>query len=218
MSITNKIIDGFGSGRHAKVDDGGYLRVQPSPFPPADDRDLQIIYRKFLTLNGNGTTTSMIVNGSVTPQNFYIEAEPDNDIYITSLSFLLADTAVTPVLAEFGDLAALTNGFRLYYQDKNGDVDIADSIKTNFELIRLCQGQPSFGTGADAFFTEEVTTAAGNQFAIIPTLFFNQVFGFQYGVRLLNGTQNKLILSVRDNLAGLDAFNVIAYGFKIKVS
>lgn len=215
MSVTNKIVDGFGTGNFAKVETGGYLRVQPAPFPPDDDRDTQIIFREFLTLNNDGTTSDMRVDGSTTPQLFYIQAEPDSDIYITSLSFLLADTDNAPILEEFGALPALTNGARLYYEDSNGEIDIADSLKSNFEIVRLCQGTPSFGTGTDAFFAEDVTSGAGNQFAIIPILNFQSVFGFQYGLRLRSGTTNKLVLSVRDNLTGgLDNFNIIAYGFK----
>jgi hypothetical protein len=218
MSVTNKIIDGHGSGQIAKVDDGGYLRVQPAPFPPVDDRDTQIIFREFLTLNGNGTTSDMRVNGITAPQLFYIQAQPEFDIYITSLSFLLADTDVSPVLEEFGALTALTNGVRLYYEDSNGEIDIAGSLKSNFEIIRLCQGTPAFGSGADGFFAEAVTSGAGNQFAIIPILNFQTIFGFQYGLRLRSSTTNRLVLSVRDNIStGLDAFNIIAYGFKRKI-
>jgi len=215
MSTTNKIIDGTGTGQSAKVESGGYLRVQPAPFPPNDDRDTQVIFREFLTLNNDGTTSDMRVDGSTTPQLFYIQAEPDSDIYITSLSFLLADTDNAPILEEFVALTALTNGVRLYYEDSNGDIDIAESLKSNFEIVRLCQGTPAFGSNSAAFFAESVTSGAGNQFAIIPILNFQSVFGFQYGLRLRAGTTNKLVLSVRDNLTGgLDAFNIIAYGFK----
>lgn len=215
MSVTNKIVDGFGTGNFAKVESGGYLRVQPAPFPPNDDRDTQIIFREFITLNNNGTTSDMRVDGSTTTQLFYIQAEPDSDIYITSLSFLLADTDNAPILEEFGALPTLTNGVRLYYEDSNGEIDIADSLKSNFEIVRLCQGTPAFGSGIDSFFVESVTSGAGNQFAIIPILNFQSLFGFQYGLRLRAGTTNKLVLAVRDDLTGgLDNFNIIAYGFK----
>ena len=223
MSVTNKIIDGHGSGQIAKVDDGGYLRVQPSPFPPSDDRDTQIIYRSFLTLNNDGTTSDMRVNGSVTPQLFYIQGEPNLDIYITNLSFVLADTNSDNSFTTFGDLAALTNGCRLYYEDSNGEINIGTTLRTNFDLIRLCVGNPSFGSryaaGGSTFNPFFLPDAVGtNADAIIPVLNFNSVFGFTYGLRLRNGTNDRLVFEINDNISvGLDAFDIIAYGFKRKI-
>lgn len=224
MSVTNKIIDGTGKGVFAKIEDGGYLRVQSSSFPASDERDLQIIYREFLTLNGNGVTSDMRVNGSVTPQLFYIQGEPNFDIYVTNLSILLADTNADNSLNTFGDLAALTNGCRLYYEDENGEINIGTTLQTNFDLIRLCVGNPSFGAryvagGAtfNPFFLPDAVGATAD--AIIPVLNFNTIFGFSYGLRLKNGTSNKLVFEINDNLSvGLDAFNIIAYGFKRKIN
>jgi hypothetical protein len=224
MSVTNKIIDGTGKGVFAKIEDGGYLRVQSSSFPSNDDRDLQIIYREFLTLNGDGVTSDMRVNGVVTPQLFYIQGEKNFDIYVTNLSILLADTNTDNSLNTFGDLAALTNGCRLYYEDENGEINIGTTLKTNFDLIRLCVGNPSFGSrftaGGATFNPFFLPDAVGtNADAIIPVLNFNTIFGFSYGLRLKNGTNNKLVFEIDDNLSvGLDAFNIIAYGFKRKIN
>ena len=223
MSVTNKIIDGQGSGRFAKIDDGGYLRVQPSPFPPTSDEDIQIIFREFLTLNNDGTTSDMRVNGSATKQLFYIEAEPNFDIYIKNLSILLADTNTDNSFNTFGDLAALTNGCRLYYEDSNGEINIGTTLQTNFDLIRLSLGTPAFGSryaagGAtfNPFFLPDAVGATAD--AIIPIIDFSSTFGFTYGLRLRNGTTNKLVFEINDDLsAGLDAFNIIAYGFKRRV-
>lgn len=223
MSVTNKIIDGTGKGVFAKIEDGGYLRVQSSSFPSSDDRDLQIIYREFLTLNGDGVTSDMRVDGSVTPQLFYIQGEPNFDIYITNLSIVLADTNTDNSLNTFGDLTALTNGCRLYYEDENGEINIGTTLQTNFDLIRLCVGNPAFGGrysqgGAtfNPFFLPDAVGATAD--AIIPVLNFNSIFGFTYGLRIKNGTNNKLTFEISDNLStGLDAFNIIAYGFKRRI-
>lgn len=54
--------------------------------------------------------------------------------------------------------------------------------------------------------------------AIIPTIDFGSIFGFTYGLRLRYGTANKLVFEINDNLSvGLDALNIIAYGFKRKI-
>lgn len=220
MSATNKITDGHGSSRLAKVDEGGYLRVQPAPFPPTSDEDTQIIYRKFLTLNGNGTTIDMRVNGSVTKQLFYIQAEPNFDLYIKNLSIVLADTNTDNSFNTFGDLTALTNGCRLYYEDSNGEVNIGTTLQTNFDLIRLSLGTPAFGSRYSAggstfnpFFLPDAVGASAD--AITSIIDFSATFGFTYGLRLRNSTTHKLVFEINDDLStGLDAFDIIAYGFK----
>jgi hypothetical protein len=140
MSRNSNIIDGEGTGSYLKVNEGGYVLTQSSGLPPKDDRDIQIVYRNFLTLNGDGTTTSMLVDGSTTPQLFYVEASPNNDIYITSLSIVIQGLNIDLGLDFAGLGSALTNGCRLYYEDKNGEVTIGNNLDTNFELVRLCQG------------------------------------------------------------------------------
>jgi len=218
MSIKTKITDGGGSGISAKVNSSGYIYVQDSNLPPEDDRDLQIIYREFLTLNGDGTTSDMIVDGSATPQEFYINADPNDDIFITSLSILLQADALT-LGNDFGGSAAAgnplpTNGCRIFYEDQNGEINIGTSITTNFDLVRLCQGNVAWGDGATAFIkTDGVPT-------IFPTLSFKKVFGFTSGFKLVGGTNNRLILEVNDDLPNIvntnTEFNIIANGFKLK--
>lgn len=222
MSVNFKIYDGQGSGRAAIVDQGGFLRVQPSSFPSVEDEDIQIVYRDFLTLNGNGTTSDMRVNGAVTKQYFWVQSEPNFDIYVKNLSIVLADTNTDNSLNTFGDLAALTNGCRIYYEDSNGEVNIGTNLRTNFDLIRLCLGKPAFGSRYavggtyNPFFLPDAVGATAD--AIIPIIDFSSIFGFEYGIKLQNSTNNKLVIEINDNLSsGLDAFNIIAYGFKRKI-
>jgi hypothetical protein len=126
-------------------------------------------------------------------------------------------------LNTFGDLTALTNGCRLFYEDENGEINIGTTLQTNFDLIRLCVGNPAFGSRSTAggatfnpFFLPDAVGATAD--AIIPVLNFNTIFGFTYGLRLKNGTNNRLVFEIADDLsAGLDAFNIIAYGFKRKI-
>jgi len=141
MSIKVRIEDGDGSGKKAKVTEGGYVFVQDSNLPPVDDRDLQIIYRQNLTLNGDGTTTEMTVDGSTTPQLFTIDAIPEKDIYITSLSIFVQATSLTLGQDFAGSnvaqgVLALPNGCRLFYEDKNGEINIGTDIVVNFDFIR----------------------------------------------------------------------------------
>lgn len=222
MSSKTRIVD---DNKQALIEDGGYIRVQPAPFPPQDDRDKQLIFRQFLTLNGDGTTTDMLVDGSVTPQTFSIDGISRADIYITSLSFIIAGDGIVLGDDFAGSGAALTNGCRLYYEDRNGEVNIGTDLKTNFDFIRLCQGNPAFADPtAGPFIAPSIAGATGKGVSpangILPILNFQNIFGFQYGLKIAKGTNNRLVLEINDNLTtGLGvnaAFNIIAYGFELK--
>ena len=222
MSRNSNIVDGDGSGKYIKVNDAGYILTQNSIVPPNDIRDLQIIYRKFLTLNADDTTTEMLVDGSTTPQKFYIEASSENDIYITSLSIIIQGVSLDLGVDFAGSGSALGNGFNIYYEDQNGLINIGTDFTTNFDFIRLCQGNPNFGDDGNAFILPGLTAGGKKNAAtgIIPVLDFNEVFGFTYGLKLLRGSNNRLVLEVNDDLTtglGLNSgMNVIAYGFERK--
>ena len=208
MSIKTNIEDGDGTGRLARVSPEGFLYTQEAPYPPADEDTKLTVYREFLTQNGDGTTTDMRVNGSTTSEIFYINAEPNVDIYITTVSFLIADAGAS--LSEFGGIAARTNGCRFYYEDQNGEINIGTSLVSNFEFVRLCQGNPAFGGGSSAFLANNVV---GNSEAFIPVFDF-RTFGFKWGLKLAAGTNNRLVMEINDNVSAIDAFNAIAYGFR----
>jgi hypothetical protein len=208
MSIRTNIEDGSGNGYLAKVSPEGFLFTQEAPYPPASEETKITVYREFLTLNNDGTTNDMRVNGSTTPQQFFITAEPDFDVYITTVSFLIADAGAS--LNEFGGISALANGCRFFYEDNNGEINVGTSLVSNFEFVRLCQGNPSFGGGSSAFLANNVV---GTSEAFIPVFDFRN-FGFKWGLKLSAGSQNRLVLEVNDNVTAIDAFNAVAYGFR----
>ena len=228
MAVRSKIV--FGDNE-AIVDEGGFLRVVVSGLPLDTTGNKQIIYRRFLTLNNDGTTTEMTVDGSTTPQRFTINAEPDKDIFITSLSFQILGTGITLGEDFAGSGASLTNGCRLFYKDNvNGEVNIGTQLQNNFDFIRLCQGNPAFNNGGDGtdtgpFIAPSITSSGGGKGGssvadgIIPVLDVKSVFGLAFGIRLNANTKDELVLEVNDNLStglGVGAsFNIIAYGFEI---
>lgn len=227
MSKSTNLIDGSGKSNFSFVDEGGFLRIQNSTYPPVYNDSPQIVFREFLTLNGDGTTTSMIVNGSVTKQLFYIQAEPDYDIYIKNLSVLLAGVNNASSFVLFGSITAIANGCRLYYEDTNGEVNIGTQIRTNFDLVRLSLGNPAFGSRYAVGGTTDnpmfLPNVDGTSDAIFPTISLSDTFGFKYGIKLRNSTNNKLVFEINDNLTSaapspITIFNIIAYGFKRKVS
>lgn len=208
MAVKANIEDGSGNGNFAKVSNEGFLFTQEAPFPPSGEETKITVYREFLTLNNDGTTNDMRVDGSTTSQYFWVNSEPNFDIYITTLSFLISDAGAE--LDEFGNLAALTNGCRLFYEDNNGEINIGTDLVSNFEFIRLCQGNPAFGNAADAFRARNIV---GGSEGYIPVFDFRN-FGFRWGLKLKAGTNNRLVMEINDQVSSIDGFNATAYGFR----
>jgi len=150
----------------------------------------------------------MLVDGSVTPVDFFVEAPQDQDLYVTRISFIVVDQNMS--LNNFGNIPELTNGCRLFYIDELGEVDIAEALQTNFDIVRLCSGLPSFGDGTTAFIANNVDFISEG---IIPILDLKDTFGFRWGLEFRNGSTQKLILQIRDDITGIDAMDVIVYGF-----
>jgi hypothetical protein len=194
------------AGQTVAMEDAAIKNI-PHLYPPMEEQRI-IPFRQYLTLDGTaGGTNDMRVNGSVTPVDFYVKSDPLYDRYITTLSFIIADASAS--LNQFGNITALTNGCRLFYQRIVGDIDIHDSLKTNFNFVRLCLGQPAFGDAASAFRAPNVVGASE---AYIPVLDLKSIMP-PVGLQLLHGSQQKLVLRVRDNVSAIDGFNCIAYGF-----
>ena len=227
MSVRSKIV--FGDNE-AIVDDNGFLRVAVSNIPLSNVGNRQIIYRNFLTLDNDGSTVEMTVDGSTTPQRFTINAQEDKDTFITSLSFQIIGTGIALGEDFAGSGASLTNGCRLFYKDNvNGEVNIGTQLQNNFDFIRLCQGNPAFNNGGTTqdtgpFIAPSITSAGGGKGGsvadgIIPVLDIKNVFGLAFGIKLNANTKDELVLEVNDDLsAGLGvgaSFNIIAYGFEI---
>lgn len=230
MSTRNNIIDATGSNYGAKVDKYNTLWVRDLGIPPTSDPDavgssalalgeIQTVYREFLTLNGDGTTNDARVLGTLaSPISFWIAAEQGFDIYITSIAITVAAGGLT--LARFGGGTALTNGLRFYYQSANGNIVIGSDIKTSFDVVRLCQGNPAFtDPSAGAFIAANVIGASEGLFQVLD---FRKVFGLPYGIRLNTSSVNKLVMEVRDSIlttgpTATAQFDVVAYGTRIKI-
>ena len=201
-----RVDDGQGTGGQARVLDDS-LAVTVFPSPPLVPQKVRI-FRQYLTSDGTSSgSSSMKVDASATAQEFYVQAGDDVDRYITTLSFVIADATAT--LNEFGAVTALTNGCQLFYEAKAGTVYIHDTLKSNWDFVRLCMGAPAFGDAAGAFRASNVV---GTSEGYIPVLDLRRSLP-PFGVKLDVGTKQRLVLEVRDDCSGVDGFNCIAYGF-----
>ena len=192
------------------VNDDGSINVFLNPAPPRETVVNAVPFAEYLKLNGTGSE-SFLLNGSVTSQDMFIKAQ-DIDIYINTLSFIIADAGAT--LRNFGALAALTNGLEFYFfNQENGLYTIESGLKSNLDFIRLANFEPAFGTGAEAFQGKDVIGASEGYFGIID---LEDVFGLPWGIRLRANSTDRIGFIIKDNISTIDLMNIKAFGIKVK--
>ena len=223
MSRNGKILYGNLS---PSVNKDGLLFEIDSTFPPVGEEVQNIIYVQPLTLNNDGITTDMKVDGSTTVQEFYIESENDYDIIINSVSFFIGAETNVIDLFEFGAInGTLTNGCQLIYESsKYGEIIIGDNLNSNFELLRMCNMNPEFGLTSNEAF-EIVQTFSNNDrgyFFILKFSNYGYESEYRGGLRLKKNEKERLVFKIRDNLnfivSELSSLNGTAYGYKTVTS
>ncbi len=208
MPLTVKVKGGTGS--ILNVNGEHQIPVVVHPHPPKGEQESALPYRSYFL---NGASNDMAVDGSTNIVRFAVKAEASRDIYIKTVSLLIADASQT--LQEFANTnSPLTNGVLFTWESSDfGTSIIHDGLKTNFDFIRLGLGSPSFGDGAAAFLANNAI--ATNIEAYIPVIDFSTVFGMPYGIRLRKETADQVVFTIRDNCSAADQFDAIAYGLKI---
>jgi hypothetical protein len=206
--ISSRIVDGKGSGNSARVYDEGTVGVLVHPHPPKDDADHPIPFRQYA--KNSAGAFDMRVDGSTTPQEFYVEPAPERNLYVGRIDFLVSDASAT--LDKFGALTALTNGVKVeWVTDDFGTVEVHDGLKTNFDFIRLSGGKPSFGDGATAF---RANNMSGSSEGYLASVDLDEIFGTQWGLRLRKGTLDRLVITIQDDITGVDQFDAVIYGLE----
>jgi len=201
-----KIFDGWGKGNKLKVTSEGAVLSNELPYPPPISDKFTIPFREYFT-DVTGSNDMQVTTDTI----FSIDADENFDIYIKSTNVTIADAGAA--LNKFGAVTALSNGVKLIWRSTtHGDVVIHDALKSNWDFIRLAEGQPAFGTAADSFRAKNVN---GNSEGYIPSIDFTDVFGMEWGIPLRAGTNDKLLFHVLDTTTGVDQFDAIAYGIKI---
>lgn len=211
MGLWAIIKDGWGSGVPARINTEGAIHVISHPHPP---EQLDVRYPSpqttFFTNNGSN---NMIVAGSLAnPIDFCVNAITEGDIYIKSITVRISDNNMN--LDDFGGLAPLTNGIDLIYQDKTlGSRLIISNMTTNLDLFRAATAGKGFGSGNNSWKADVSGAGAETYF---PDIDIKLRFGLEFGFRLQKGTTDFLCFRIKDDLAGLDTFNIQAHGFIMK--
>ena len=192
-------------GHQAEVTKDQELCTIPAAYPPLTIQKVHP-FRQYLTDDGTPTgSNDMGIDGSVTNVDFYVEADDNEDRYITTLNFIVS-YGMSGAPYQWADGTALVNGSRLFYDSIRGERDIHDGIKTNQDLFRL-----SFDPIRLAWEVRGV--GALNDYGYFITLDLTKL-GLPFGIKLDRGTNQRLTMRIRDNAGtAADVFNVIAYGF-----
>ncbi len=200
--IKAHITDGKGDSYSAQVSKNRTLQVGIQ-VPEVPDVGMPSRIRYFNALLGStgadSGSTDQVVDGSGTPQEFFIGANNNFDIRITHIIVTISDTTIN--LSKFGGLAALATGWDLIIDETGIEIPIINKAKTNGEIAIQATVPPeiyqNFSGASDGFV------------AILPV--GEDVLN---GIRIGRGTKDKLKSVVNDALAGLVNFNVRAIGYR----
>lgn len=211
--ITTRIIGERGNQLH--IGDEGDLSAVIHQHPPIDERISALPFRQYFTDNGtsSGSNAMNISATLANPNDFYISASPEYDIYIKYITCEIADGG-SPTLNKFGSLGSLTNGVVWYWDTQQEPFYVLhEGIKTNKEFIRIASDTGAIGTGVEAYLAD--VSGGGTSKSYLPNIDMKEIYGLPWGLRLRKGTKDKIIFRIQDNLSGLDEFNAIATGTRI---
>jgi len=212
--------DGANGGHAAKITNHDALRVTvvENDLPHIMTRNRKRLFSEVL---GSTGASSGIVNMNVdgtTDQEFYIQSiippvdpspgEDHYDIYITSIIFIVADSAV--VHNKFGNVTALTTGIDVIVTESGEETYLLKEIKTGGQLIAHAGAMHSFGDGALVNELTNWTDTDDAQVVMMPISDF--VPG---GIRLGHTSRDRISLWVRDDLQGLEEFTCRCFGYRL---
>jgi len=201
-------------GKELDIGDEGQLSVVIHQHPPVNESAIALPFRSYFTADGTLTGSNVMkVDGSSTAVDFFIEGNPDFDIYIKYITVEIGDGG-SPALNKFGALTALANGVVfLWDNQEETEYVLHEGIKTNKEFIRIASDTGAIGTGTDSYLAD--VSGGGTEKSYLPNMDMTEVYGLPWGLRLRKGTKDKIIFRVRDDLTGLITFNAIAAGTRI---
>jgi len=198
-----------------KGDNKGFAEVQDKalivsvlPYPPLDVENKILPFIGTLTVNGDGVTNDLTVDGSVVPVDAFIGPPVTGDLYITTANILIADSGAVALNA-FGSGLALTNGINFFIETANERVDISIGLKSNFDFIRV--GTLTQGTGSKVDAYQLAKTDASNNDGYNPVLDFTNTS--PHGIRLRKDTLDKIGICINDNLTAVATFNILISGY-----
>ena len=198
----------------AQVVDGG-LAVSQVPAPASSSDILTLPYVNFLTVNGDGVTTDLNIDGSVTPIDAYVSAESGADIYVNTISVVITDSAASGgiYLNEFGSLPPLTNGIVPFFANKGERLAFAERpLFTNFDFVRIGTLTPALGSDQLAFRIQAERNS--NDYAYIATWDMTRLSPYGLGLRMSANTKQQIGITIQDDISSLTGLEVLCTGYR----
>lgn len=210
MAIKSYIQDGEGTSTTAGVTRDHELKVTSRPISLTDvydggSGDLSIYTRTKIfvsTLKNSSDSEDLNVDGSVTPVEFYIAAEPDKLKSIHHVRFVIHDTQTALGSSEgrrFCSAAAspgLTNGLEFYIEQGGITTHIFNNPVKNIA---------SFLNFTDDYINEPGALGAGLDLLTIQ-------INFTDPINIVPGGIDTITVKISDDLTEIDLFNIIAFG------
>ena len=202
------------TGAGAVVDPSGILSVysQPPPAQPLGRSSNRRILNGLIGTGGLDTgTTNLRVNGLVTNVDAYVQSELEADIHIMGIAFFINDTAV--VANRFGNVTGLTLGFDMFVEQHGDTTYLLRQVLSGGQLTAQTGWARAFGNGTDVNVISNLTGTTDAQVAYLD---IGAILPPE-GLRIGRGTQDRLVVRIRDNLSQISAnggFTVRAFGFR----
>jgi len=198
------------SKRVAKISENNSLdvNINPPDLPALGKKNRYNVFIRKLDTVGDGTgTTNQGVNGSVTNQSFFLNANANDDLHILLAVIVLKDSAVSH--DKFGAINALTNGWDFKIRESGVNTNLMSAVKAGGDLILQSALFDAFGTGSEL---NEIPVTGVSEGAQVVKFDFGKIV--PDGLRLGRGSLDRLESVVKDDLTGLIDFHVLCMGYK----
>lgn len=207
MPIRNHIEDGLGTGKTAQVTPKNAVLVQVVPetssgIPPDDLTNIRL-QREYFTDSTNSEL--MNVDGSTTPVEFDVSAELGLTKWITGFRILLEGT----------NLEMNTNDFRRFGAATASNTPLTNGVEVFSEqggIVTDISVEPIVIMGDFFSYSDEYLNLINAVSAQSDYLQF--VFRFDKPIVLPDGTPDRLVIRINDDLTAIDKFVAIARGYK----
>lgn len=203
-------------GKTASVIDRG-IAISPTPIPrPADKNFIQRPFVIALSTDGSGigveTDLSLIVGSLADPVDAFVQARPDGDIYFTTVNIFVEGSGNIS-LEDFGDISGgLVNGLGSFIENEGVKTPITEiPLRTNISLIRFGTLTPGLG-GDDTAFRGKQAQGAGDTF-YNPVWDLKRLSAGGEGVVLAAGTNQRMGVTIQDDMTSLISFDILFEGY-----
>lgn len=205
MPLKTNIIDGTGTRIHAKVTENHALLVENSSkisLPPIGQiNTFRYTTAKLGSTGGDSGTTSMNVDGSSTPQEFFIKADEGFDLHIMNIQVLIADNVID--FSDFGNInGGLSTGFDLFVIEDGLQTDLITKAKTTGQLLVSSPDMDSY----QIINFQGVDDAQVIRYPIVDLI--------PNGIRIARGSTDLIKAVVNDDVTGLAELTVRIFGYK----